>query len=96
MLISLVINDKNSVLAAENNYVSIEKVYSEVDLNDDFDGTSVIVVLNRKISGINKVHDNLFKDVEYTAIYTSKLYEYIEIIKDKLKIVGITYIGIYQ
>lgn len=68
MLISLVINDKNSVLAAENNYVSIEKVYSEVDLNDYFDGTSVIVVLNRKISGINKVHDNLFKDVEYTAI----------------------------
>jgi subtilisin family serine protease len=39
------------------NEVSVEKVYSRATMDDDFDGQSVIVVLDRNISGINKRHD---------------------------------------
>lgn len=68
VLITLVINGSIYVSAADNNYVSIDKVNYQVDINDDFDGSSVIIVLNRQISGINKVHNNLFKDIKYKVI----------------------------
>lgn len=68
VLITIVINGSIYVSAADNNDVSIDKVNYQIDINDAFDGSSVIIVLNRQISGINKVHNNLFKDIEYTVI----------------------------
>lgn len=34
-----------------------EKIYANVDISDDFDDSSVVVILDKSISGINKVHN---------------------------------------
>ncbi len=58
------------VNATENNgYVSTEKIYADIDVNDNFDETSVIVILDRIISGINKDHSlTVFKNINYLEI----------------------------
>lgn len=46
-----------------------DKIYSHFSLSDDFDSSSIIVILDKKISGINKVHDkNFFIGVEIDEI----------------------------
>jgi len=37
-----------------------EKVYSKATINDDFDGGSVLVVMDKNVGGINKVHKESF------------------------------------
>lgn len=42
------------VNAAENDdYLIMDKIYADVDINDDFDETSVIVILDSTVSEIN-------------------------------------------
>ena len=45
------------------------KIYSDVSIDEDFDGTSVMVIVNRKFSGINKRHSaDFFGDIKFTSI----------------------------
>lgn len=37
-----------------------EKIYCNATIEDDFDGSSVLVVMDKNIGGINKVHDESF------------------------------------
>jgi len=41
-------------------FESEEKIYSEATLEDDFDGSSVLVVMDKNVGGINKLHDEIF------------------------------------
>ena len=61
------------VNAAENDdYLIIDKIYADVDINDDFDETSVIVILDSTVSEINKDHSStIFKDINYLEIIIS-------------------------
>ncbi|MBR2968099.1 MAG: leucine-rich repeat protein [Clostridia bacterium] len=44
-------------------------MYSNVTIEDDFDGSSVLVLLDKSISGINKVHSkDFFGDIEIESI----------------------------
>lgn len=46
-----------------------EKIYANVDISDDFDDSSVVVILDKSISGINKVHnETLFSNLEFEEI----------------------------
>jgi len=49
--------------------ISTERVFSTATIKDDFDGTSVIVVLDRNHSGINRQHKpEFFRDVNIAEI----------------------------
>ena len=37
-----------------------EKIYSQATIEDDFDGDSVLVVMDKSVGGINKVHEESF------------------------------------
>ncbi len=55
--------------AEKENYLITDKIYADVDINDDFDETSVIVVLDSIVSEINKDHSStIFKDINYLEI----------------------------
>lgn len=64
LFFSLTFISGNIVLANEmksvKSIVSLDKVYSNAKINDDFDCDSIIVVLDRTISGVNKRHDPSF------------------------------------
>ena len=46
-----------------------EKIYWNGTINDNFDDSTVIVVLDKNLSGINKVHDkNIFGNIDIVDI----------------------------
>ena len=46
------------------------KAYSQVSIDDDFDDSSVLVVMDKRVGGINKRHaDSFFGDFAKEAIY---------------------------
>lgn len=54
--------NNSSVYAMESltRLLSVEKSYSRTTIDDDFDGNTAIVVLDRTVSGVNKRHDPSF------------------------------------
>jgi len=49
--------------------ISTEKIYSHVTIADDFDGSSVMVIVDRNFSGINKRHSvDFFGDIKISGI----------------------------
>lgn len=49
--------------------ILIETQKDNIDINDNFDKTSVIVLLDSEVSGINKNHNStLFKNIGYSKI----------------------------
>lgn len=60
---------KASAVSNTGNLVSTEKVYANTNIEENFDDSSVIVIIDRINSGINKSHENtIFKDVEFLEI----------------------------
>ena len=58
-----------NVNASESYSDMSEKIYANVDISDDFDDSSVVVILDKSISGINKVHnETLFSNIEFEEI----------------------------
>ena len=59
----------NSIIVAQADTINSddfeEKVYSDINIEDDFDDSSVMVVLDKKISGINKNHSSLFSKLPF-------------------------------
>jgi len=61
MALSTIIGQDLFLLSEAKNISKFEKkIYSKATIEDDFDGTSVLVVLDKSISGINKTHKNEF------------------------------------
>ena len=51
----------------ENEYE--EKTYSNLTVEDDFDDSCVLVVMDKSVGGINKVHnEDFFGDIEIESI----------------------------
>ena len=68
VLTFVILNKPIYLLASTSDvHLSTEKIHAYVDLNDNFDDSSVIVVLDKNISGVNKKHD-LFNDYNFTNI----------------------------
>ena len=58
-----------SVVIVDTEIKFSDKIYSHFSLSDNFDCSSVIVILDKKVSGINKVHDeSFFEGVEIDGI----------------------------
>ncbi len=55
-------NGNMTAFASEDANEYSSKIHCDIDINKDFDDSSVIVVLDEKISGINKEHDIDFFD----------------------------------
>lgn len=70
ILVCCYFGDKLLVNASQYySYLSTEKIFANVELNDDFDDSSVIVILDRNISGINKSHDStIFRNLNSSEI----------------------------
>ena len=52
---------RTNVFALENNETVYEaKVYNSATIEDNFDGSSIIVILDKSISEVNKVHNKEF------------------------------------
>jgi hypothetical protein len=65
-LISL-IGKLKAVALQESKWES--KIYSSATLQDEFDGNNVIVILDKSISGFNKIHkDDFFGDFEKVEV----------------------------
>ena len=64
------IDFNNNVFALENNETIYEaKVYSSATIEDNFDGSSIIVILDKSISEVNKVHSKeFFGDIDIESI----------------------------
>ena len=63
--------------------VSTEKIYSYTDIDENFDDSSVIVIIDRLNSGINKSHENtIFKDLELLEIVDLTYVNDVTTIKD--------------
>ena len=63
--------------------VSTEKIYSYTDIDENFDDSSVIVIIDRINSGINKSHENtIFKDLELLEIVDLTYVNDVTTIKD--------------
>jgi len=60
-----------------------EKIYSEATIDDDFVGDSVLVVMDKKVGGINKVHEESFFG-DFPKEYIKDLTELTVDIKDAL------------
>ena len=56
-----------SAFATESKTQAFEaKIYSQVSLDEEFDDSSVIVVMDKRTGGINKRHDeSLFGNINY-------------------------------
>ncbi|MDR3319031.1 MAG: leucine-rich repeat protein, partial [Clostridiales bacterium] len=72
--IALTLNCEISVSAAGTDAMSATitetKIYSKATVNDAFDDSSVLVVLDKQTSGINKQHDDIFfGDFAKIAVY---------------------------
>ena len=60
-----------------NNLISIDKIISTVDINDDFYDSCVIFVLDRNVSEINKNHDDtICNDIKCSKI-TDLIYHHL-------------------
>ena len=47
-----------------------EKIYSNVSIDDNFDNSSVLVVMKKEVSQVNKVYDgSFFGDIGISEIY---------------------------
>lgn len=57
LLIVFSVNGAGVSASATELEVHEEKIYSKATIDDDFDGTNVIIVLDKTISGINKRHN---------------------------------------
>lgn len=58
-----------SASSNDDNLVSVEKIYSNTDIEENFDDSSLIVIIDRINSGINKSHEStIFKDIEFLEI----------------------------
>lgn len=71
LTLSLVLNDDLSVFAEGSSAVAEEvKIYSRVTLDEDFDDSSVIVIMNKRTGGVNKRHDDgFFGDFAKKSVY---------------------------
>lgn len=68
-VISFISLNSNFVFAEETNSNNLEKIYSDVNIDENFDGTSVIVILNKEFSKINKESNySLFKNIDIASI----------------------------
>ena len=57
------------VLAEETENDYEEKTYSNVTIEDDFDDSCVLVVMDKSVGGINKVHsEDFFGDIDIESI----------------------------
>ena len=75
---TLITYPKLTIAKADFNFD--EKIYSTVSIDEEFDDSSVIVVLDKIISGINKVHNpDFFMGVEIDAI------EDLTVVTDEIK-----------
>lgn len=81
---SLFVNDlKASAASNTETLVSTEKIYSYADIDENFDESSVIVIIDRINSGINKSHENtIFKDLELLEIVDLTYVNDVTTIKD--------------
>lgn len=62
-------NKNFSVIVNANSDIRNEKIYSEVNINENFDDSTVIVVLDKNISEVNKIHDfDFFEGVSISKI----------------------------
>lgn len=70
LLVFLMVGNLDGKVYAENiNIVTEEKIYCNADINDNFEPNSVIVVLDKKVGGINKRQKKtLFKGIEIESI----------------------------
>ena len=57
LIMSYALCNKNIIFAMDEDFVS-EKIYAEVNTDDAFDETCVLVILDKSVSGINKTHNN--------------------------------------
>ncbi len=60
LIISLLLFNINIVLKASNEsrkYSFSEKIYTDVSIDEEFDDCSVLVVMKKEISQVNKKHD---------------------------------------
>ena len=55
-------NLKASAVSNSENLVSVEKVYADTNIEENFDNSSVIVIIDRINSGINKSHENTIRN----------------------------------
>ena len=80
----LFVNDlKASAASNTETLVSTEKLYSYTDIDENFDESSVIVIIDRINSGINKSHENtIFKDLELLEIVDLTYVNDVTTIKD--------------
>lgn len=68
--------------AMENNIFE-QKIYSTLDIQDDFDTSSILVVLDKNISALNKLHNHLFADIPcIKSIFDLSLFSDISKIKN--------------
>ncbi len=79
------LNSELTVNAYEDSNESIiDNLYTEVNIEDDFDEKSIVVVLDKNISNINKVHNNtLFSHIDYKAITDLTYVNDLSTIKDE-------------
>ena len=70
LLLIFTVNNGIYAFAAETETFALEsKVYSNTSIDEDFDDSSVLVVIDKRISGINKYHaDSFFGDFPKTHI----------------------------
>ena len=62
-------NKNFSVIVNANSDIRNEKIYSEVNINENFDDSTVIVVLDKNISEVNKIYDfDFFEGVSISKI----------------------------
>ena len=80
----LFVNDlKVSAASNTETLLSTEKIYSYTDIDENFDDSSVIVIIDRINSGINKSHENtIFKDLELLEIVDLTYVNDVTTIKD--------------
>ena len=80
----LFVNDlKVSAASNTETLLSTEKIYSYTDIDENFDDSSVIVIIDRLNSGINKSHENtIFKDLELLEIVDLTYVNDVTTIKD--------------
>ena len=83
MIFLIICGITNGNLAVLGNTEEISEGYSEISIEDDFDENSVLVILDKSISGINKIHDNTtFSEISYSKIEDLTYVNDITTIKD--------------
>ncbi|MBO4623058.1 MAG: S8 family serine peptidase [Bacilli bacterium] len=70
VLTALVVLVRNSIIIIAKNYVE-EKLYSNVKIDDSFDDSSVLVVMKKNVSEVNKKYDKAF----FSGILIDDIYD---------------------